>query len=200
MRAANRLVSAGPATDPGRREELLLGLSPAGGQRVLMPEFEPKDPVELRIRGEYVDIVGLLAKLSSDFFDTAKSDDQRTRPEKIVSELVEQSADEVNFGLARKQLKRIVRSDESFGFRGLDVRIHEFDPRHPDEDSELDVNRLPPFEEAEAYVVTLKDDDGFYMAGYPDRLDPDMALELASALRVYARDLESVLDGDPDGA
>lgn len=154
-----------------------------------MPEWEPRDLVELRIRGEFIDVVGLLSHVSVEVVDI-ESDKTGIRAEKVVRDLVDQTQDQVNFGLAERQLKRLVSSGEVPEYRGIDVRAHEFDPRHPDVESELDVNNLPDLADANAYYVVMKSDESYHMAGYPDSLDPEIALELASLMRSSARAIE----------
>lgn len=153
-----------------------------------MSEFDPEDLVELRVRGEFIDVVGLLSQMAVDY------EDREDRAAQVMDDLLERAGQQINFGLARKQLKRLARSGEEKSYRGIDVRIHEFDPRHPDEESELDVNILPPFEEGDAYAVVMKTEEGLHMAGYPDELEMQQALELASGLRIFARDLEEIVN------
>lgn len=161
-----------------------------------MSEFDPADLVELRVRGEHVDIVGLLAFMDIEVLDFDGEATGRNRAQRVMADLADQAHEQVNFGEAEKQLKRLARQGETMDFRGLDVRIHEFDPRHPDERSELDVDNLPPLEAATAYGVVAQTDEGVHMAGYPDHLDVEMGLQLASAIRTFAREIEdSVLEG-----
>lgn len=155
--------------------------------------FDPRDLVELRVRGEHIDVIGMLSMLPRvvdyEGDDVAGLD----RGQRVVLELMEAAQEQVNFGEVERQLKQIVERGESVDFRGLDVRIHEFDPRHPDERSELDVDALPPFESADEYAVVLKNEEGFHMAGYPDEMDTEAALQMASVMRTYARELEEAV-------
>lgn len=153
-----------------------------------MSEWEPDDLVELRIRGEFVDVVGLLSTMTVGVIDA----DENNRATNVAHDLADQAKTQVNFGLAERQLKRIARNGDH-EYRGIDIRVHEFDPRHPDERSELDVDKLPPFEEADTYAVVLENEEGLHMAGYPDELETDTALKLSSALRLYARDIEDAV-------
>lgn len=167
-----------------------------------MPEWEPRDLVELRIRGEFIDVVGLLSHVGVEIVDSEADRAGLGRAKEVVMDLTEQAQQQVNYGLAERQLKRMVQADEVPSYRGIDVRVHEFDPRHPDEESELDVENLPPFEEADTYAIVLKDEDGLHMAGYPDDLDVNDALELATGVRIFARDIEDTVTArmdDPRG-
>lgn len=161
-----------------------------------MTEFEPEDLVELRVRGEFMDVVGLLSHISVEIVEGESDRAGYNRAQEVVSDLADQANSQINFGLAERQLKRRVQSDEVLGYRGIDVRIHEFDPRHPDVESEIDAERLPPLEDAEYYAIVTKHDDGMHMAGHPDQLDMDMAMEIASLLRIYAREMEGLVTQD----
>lgn len=160
----------------------------------MAPErFEPHDLVELRVRGEHMDVMGLVSVLAE--ITDYEGDDVTglNRAQRLVRDLSEQATDQVNFGEVERQLKQMVRDGEEVDYRGVDVRIHGFDPRHPDEESELDVNALPPFESADEYVVVLKNEHGYHMAGYPDEMDTEGGLQIASVLRTYARELEEAV-------
>lgn len=152
--------------------------------------WEADDLVELRVRGEYVDLVGLLSTLTAGVIDADGTDNVTS----VARDLADQATQQVNFGKAEKQLKRQARQD-NYDYRGIDVRIHEFDPRHPDEQSEMDVNDLPPLEEANTYAIVMQTDEGLHMVGYPDELDTETGLHLSSALRIYARDIEDAVTG-----
>ena len=152
--------------------------------------WDPEDLVELRVRGEFVDVVGLLAE----FRVVVEDGDVRERATQVGRDLTDQAAPQVNYGEAERQLKRINDRGEKREYRGIDVQVHDFDPRHPDERSELKVDRIPPLDELQSYAIVGRGEEGIHMAGYPDNLAHEESLILASALRIYARELEEMLE------
>lgn len=156
--------------------------------------YDPLDLVELRVRGEFLDVVGLVTAVNTGLAQHDGNFEGLDRATKVSTEVAEQVNQQVNFGLAARDFKKLRESDESVEYRGVEAIIDEFDPQHPDAAS-TGVDRLTPLDEMDWYIVLGRSDQGFEAAGYPDRLDVERSMLMASFARQYARDLEEAAVG-----
>lgn len=156
-------------------------------------EFDLDQPVELRVRGDWIDLGGLLAFLDKQIQDA------NGRVGNAGEAFIEGVEEQVNFGYLEREMKRLNREldngdvdPDAMGFRGFQVLVDAFDPRHPEPDDPPMV-RLSPLDEAEWYLVFMRSDTGFEAAGYPEETGVEDRMLMASLLRQYARDLEDEL-------
>lgn len=155
------------------------------------------EPVELRIRGDYIDVVGMVAQLQN-VIDTDQEWEAKDRGEKVGTDVIKQTNDLVNLGLLEREMKKAARNNaEGLEYRGIEVLLEEFDPRHP-RPAGAGVERLPPLEDADWYLILMRTEEGYQAAGYPDKTGVDEKMLMASFLRQYARDLENVIGSEGD--
>lgn len=159
-------------------------------------EWPIDQPVELSIRGWYLDIIGAIAAFEQLGLDVENAVDPEgiDRTERVITDILDQVTRQVNVGYIERELKKAARAEDPPEYGGLQVDVREFDPRHPDPTPDID--HLSPLEDAEYYVVLMRTDEGFEAAGYPDSLGIEESMLLASFMRTYARDLEDEL---PEG-
>lgn len=152
-------------------------------------EYDFDDPVELRIRGWFADVVGVISALGR--IEDFKGDfDGLGRIEKSASDIIDQTDKQVNLGYLTRQFKRAENNPDEFpDYGGVQVFLSEFDARDPLE-SATELEQLTPLDEAEFYIILLRSESGFEAAGWPAQLDIEQNMLLASFLRMYARELE----------
>lgn len=153
-----------------------------------MLQADLDQPVEVRLRGDAVDVFGallaLLAPALEDGVDNDRADD-------VIEDLSQAINQQVNLGHYQREAKRAVNAGGEGipDYRGIQVLVDEFDARHP-ELTGASAERMTPLEEADMYVVVSLTEEGFETGGHPDSMGELEMLQLASMLRVYARDLE----------
>lgn len=148
------------------------------------------EPVELSIRGDRIDVIGLVshfAKFYEDYLDEIGVDGGRA--ENVAIDFVDQINKQENLGLMGREMKKAADRGDIDDYRGIQSVIKPFDPQHPDPD----IERID-LEDADMYVLVAKTDKGFEAAGWPERHDVQDGLLIASFLRMYARDLEGEID------
>lgn len=158
-------------------------------------------PVELVVRGDRMDVAGWVAGTELMLAGEKKPGEALIgRGRKVAHQVSDALTREDNLELLRRDAEKAIEDGEDIPFRGVDALYRPFDPKHPDDD--LDIEGLPSLADVDAYLVIAVDGDGFYGAGHPEQLDPLTGMALASFLRTYAREIEQELgppaleDGD----
>lgn len=145
------------------------------------------EPIEVAIRGDRMDVIGLVSFFNVYLDESDSTNRAEGRAKKVVEDFLDQVNQQENMALVRRELESAVENaEEAPGYRGIQVSVTPFDPKHPN----LPIEDFPSLEDAEAYAVVAKFEDGFHAAGHPESLNVEPGLELASFMRMYARDVE----------
>lgn len=155
-----------------------------------MLQADIDQPVEVRLRGDAVDVFGALMALLAPALEEGVDND---RAQDVIEDLSDSLNQQVNLGHYLREAKRAIRNDDVPDYRGIQVLVNEFDPRHPEPEGP-GINRLSPLEEADYYAIVARTEYGWEQAGYPDSLDIGEYLKLASMLRMFARELEATVN------
>lgn len=156
-----------------------------------MADINPDEPFELIIRGPRIDVSGLVAAIGA-ARDQYGGDGLvfQGRSNEIVDDFVGKFQKYENLGLITREAKRLVRDGEEFPFRGLQVSAGTFDPKMPG----VEGFDIPEPTECTFFCATGKSDDGYFLASVPEHTHTEVALEVASMLRIAARELEETID------
>lgn len=153
-----------------------------------MADVDLTDPVELRVRGERMELVGLLSAVTVLLHDHADVVDGVVagRAEKTISSIMDEVKRQENIELVRRELETAHKRGDVVEYRGVDVVYRDFDPKHPD----LDELEHPPLDEVEAYALLGTTDGQMFADMWPPQAEVDIGLSLASWLRMFAREIE----------
>lgn len=154
-------------------------------------------PVELVVRGDRQDIVGLLAAVNVLLEDHADvvDGDVPSRAQDTIDRIMRQVRKEENIELVRRELGKAVRDGNTVDYRGVNVLYGEFDPRHPEVPDGVEVER-EDLEASDAYVILGKTSEGMYGEMWPHEADVELGLTMASWLRTSAREIEDSVLGE----
>lgn len=148
------------------------------------------EPTELIIRGDMIDIGGFVSAIHVAINELDGQDPLQGRTSDVVNDVMSQFNGFANIGQIQRDMKRRINDRESLEYRGIDVHFGRYDPKDPNT-GEIDA---PDFAESEVFGVITKTEEGFFADFKPDHADVDVSLEMASFLRIMAREFESAID------
>lgn len=148
-------------------------------------------PVELRLRGDAIDVFGALMAILAPVLEDGEAVTDNDRANDVIEDLSQQINQKVNLGHYEREAKRALNAGGEAvpDYRGIQVLVDEFDPRNPELAGDS-AERMTPLSEAEMYAVVSLTEEGFETGGYPDSMGELEMLQMASMLRIYARDME----------
>lgn len=152
-------------------------------------QYDIDQPVELRLRGDAVDLFGALVALLGPALEKGEAVTDNERANAVIEDLSMSINQQVNLGWYMKETKRRLREGDIPDYRGIQVLVDEFDAQHPELSGDL-AERMTPLEKAEVYAIISLTERGFETGAWPDSIDDLEVLQLASMCRIYARDLE----------
>lgn len=148
-------------------------------------------PVELRFRGDALDVFGALMAMMTPALEDGIENE---RAQEVIEDLADEVNRQVNLGHYQREAKRMLNRGDIPDYRGIQVLVDEFDPRYP-ELTGAGAEHMTPLEEAKMYAVVSLTDEGFETGGYPASMEDLEMLQMASMLRIYARDMEQTVTG-----
>lgn len=156
-------------------------------------QFDIDQPVEFVVRGDAIDVIGVIEVALNKLLD---DDEIRGRTRSAAEDIAQAIQRQHNPGYFVREMKRALNNEDAPEYRGFQVLLGEFDAQHPRPHGESGIGRLQPLEEMEWYAILGRSEKGFEAAAYPDRLDVESSMLMASFIRQYARDLEAAVAVD----
>lgn len=151
--------------------------------------YDLDQPVELRLRGDAIDVFGALMAVLAPALEEGTGGDRTDTVLEDVSDAINR---QVNLGWYKREATRAISAGAVPDYRGIQLLVDEFDAQRP-ELTGAAAERMTPLDEAERYVVVSLTEEGLESGGYPDSMTELEMLEMASMLRIYARDLENAV-------